>query len=143
MSVKWGKKILPLEIDVNENVGVLKAQIYALTLIPADKQKILLPGNKAITDETDLLKLALRPGAKLMLIGTPEDKQAKMDLSAKPTFEEDLTSADKAKLYQQKTGVGTGSSMCVGGDTFGTDQPGEHVLHELVRAGAKKNQRAG
>ena len=97
--------MMPLEIDLNEDVHVLKAQIYALTLIPADKQKILLPGNKAITDETDLQKLGLRPGAKLLLIGTPEDKQAKMDLTAKPTFEEELTSADKAKLYQQKTGV--------------------------------------
>lgn len=103
--MKWGKKTLPLEVDVNEDVHVLKAQIYALTLIPANRQRILLPGNKAINDETDLQKLGLRPGAKLMLIGTPEDSQAKMDLAAKPTFQEDLTSADKAKLYQQKTGV--------------------------------------
>ena len=105
MTLRWGKQNLPLTIDLNEDAAVLKAQIYALTSIPTDKQKILLKSGKSITDTTDVKALNLKDGMTFMLIGTPEDKQEKIDLTKKPLFAEDLTSVDKAKLYQQKTGV--------------------------------------
>ena len=96
---------MPLTMDSNEDATVFKAQIYALTSIPPDKQKIFLKGGKSIVDTTDLKSVDLHDGTAVMLIGTPEDKQEKMDLSKKALFAEDLTSADKARLYQQKTGV--------------------------------------
>ncbi len=105
MNLKWGKQSLPLEVDTNDDVQTLKAQIYALTYVPPDKQKILLRGGKTIVDSTIIKSLEIKDGATLMLIGTPEDKQEKMDLSKKAVFAEDLTAADKARLYQQKTGV--------------------------------------
>lgn len=44
VSLKWGKENLPISIDINEDATVFKAQIYALTAIPSDKQKIFLKG---------------------------------------------------------------------------------------------------
>jgi ubiquitin carboxyl-terminal hydrolase 14 len=96
---------LSLDADTNEDASILKAQIFGLTSIHPDKQKILLKGGKTITDTTDMKSLDLRDGSVIMLIGTPDDKQEKMDLSKKALFAEDLTSADKARIYQQKTGV--------------------------------------
>ena len=96
---------MPVDVDPNEDATVFKAQLYGLTSIPPDKQKVYLKGGKAITDTTDMKAIDLRDGSVVMLIGTPEDKQEKMDLSKKTVFAEDLTSADKARLYQQKTGV--------------------------------------
>eukprot|EP00826_Nyctotherus_ovalis_P026154 TRINITY_DN2041_c0_g1_i4.p6 TRINITY_DN2041_c0_g1~~TRINITY_DN2041_c0_g1_i4.p6 ORF type:complete len:125 (+),score=43.53 TRINITY_DN2041_c0_g1_i4:110-484(+) len=105
ISVKWGKKILKLEMDPNEDASVLKAQIYGLTFIPPDKQKIYLKGGKTITDSTDMKALDLKDGATIMLVGTPEDKQEKIDLTKKTVFAEDLTNEQKARLYNQRTGV--------------------------------------
>ena len=96
---------MPVDIDINEDATVFKAQLYGLTSIPPDKQKIFLKGGKSIIDSTDMKTLDLREGSAVMLIGTPEDKQEKMDLSKKTVFAEDLTNADKARIYQQKTGV--------------------------------------
>ena len=49
--------------------------------------------------------LDIRDGTTLMLIGTPEDKHEKIDTSKKVVTAEDLSTAEKAKLMQQKTGV--------------------------------------
>eukprot|EP00826_Nyctotherus_ovalis_P026152 TRINITY_DN2041_c0_g1_i2.p5 TRINITY_DN2041_c0_g1~~TRINITY_DN2041_c0_g1_i2.p5 ORF type:complete len:109 (+),score=41.99 TRINITY_DN2041_c0_g1_i2:181-507(+) len=92
-------------MDPNEDASVLKAQIYGLTFIPPDKQKIYLKGGKTITDSTDMKALDLKDGATIMLVGTPEDKQEKIDLTKKTVFAEDLTNEQKARLYNQRTGV--------------------------------------
>ena len=105
VNIKWGKQLLKLEIDLNENATVFKAQIYGLTSILPEKQKIFLKGGKSITDETDMKTVDLRDGSTIMLIGTPEDKEEKIDLTKKTVFAEDLSNEDKARLYKQKTGV--------------------------------------
>lgn len=117
VSVKWGKRILKLDFDPNEDASTFKAQIYGLTFIPPDKQKIYLKGGKIITDNTDMKTLDLKDGSTIMLIGTPEDKQEKIDLNKKIAFVEDLTNEEKARLYNQRTGVynlfnGVGNDSC-------------------------------
>ncbi len=43
--IKWGKqKFENVEIDLEEDILTFKAQIYALTLVPVDKQKISFKG---------------------------------------------------------------------------------------------------
>jgi len=92
-------------VDPNEDASVFKAQIYGLTFIPPDRQKILLKEGKTITDNTDMKSLGLKDGTTILLIGTPEDKQEKIDLTKKTIFSEDLTNEEKARLYNQRTGV--------------------------------------
>lgn len=103
-TIKWGPQSIPLEVDTTQDAMTLKAQLYAVTLVPIDKQKIILPGGKMITDNTDLKSLNLPPTITMMLIGTTEEKVAKFDPNKKAVFMEDLTSADKAKIYREKTG---------------------------------------
>ena len=42
VNVKWGKEKFPdVEIDVTAPVELLKAQLFALTSVPVDRQKIM------------------------------------------------------------------------------------------------------
>ena len=71
VSVKWGKtKLTDLELDTDENPQVFKAQLFALTEIPPDRQRIIY---KAMTlSETDWSAFSphLKDGITLMLLGT-------------------------------------------------------------------------
>jgi hypothetical protein len=41
IQLKWGKEKFSLEVNTKDVAGVLKAQIFTLTLVPAERQKIL------------------------------------------------------------------------------------------------------
>eukprot|EP00465_Bigelowiella_longifila_P013122 CAMPEP_0185261554 /NCGR_PEP_ID=MMETSP1359-20130426/9910_1 /TAXON_ID=552665 /ORGANISM="Bigelowiella longifila, Strain CCMP242" /LENGTH=482 /DNA_ID=CAMNT_0027848213 /DNA_START=1 /DNA_END=1449 /DNA_ORIENTATION=+ len=93
VTVKWGKKVF--EIEIGESLGEIQAQLYSLTQVPVERQKILARGRQLKKDK-DLSKI--KPGAKLMMMGTAE-------VLAAPTkeyvFEEDLTAKQKAELTKE------------------------------------------
>ena len=41
IGVKWGKEALEVEVDTSAPVELLKAQLYALTQVPPERQKIM------------------------------------------------------------------------------------------------------
>ena len=41
VKIKWGKEKLELEVDPAEPVEVLRMQLYSLTGVPAERQKIM------------------------------------------------------------------------------------------------------
>lgn len=46
ISVKWGKEKYDLELDLSsESLLDLKVKIYAITMVPVDKQKLIYKGN--------------------------------------------------------------------------------------------------
>ncbi|TDH65481.1 hypothetical protein CCR75_003912 [Bremia lactucae] len=96
VSVKWGKQVFPdVEVDKTSNVSVFKAQLYALTFVPVERQKLMSKAWKGmLKDDMDLSKLEkLVDGAGVMLMGSAEVVQ-------KPTepivFIEDMTVNDIA-----------------------------------------------
>ena len=51
VSVKWNKQVFDdVEINLSEDISLFKSQIYALTNVPLDKQKIMVKG-KIIKDD--------------------------------------------------------------------------------------------
>lgn len=45
MSVKWQKKVFPaVEIDTSQPAFVFKCQLYDLTGVPPERQKIMVKG---------------------------------------------------------------------------------------------------
>jgi len=82
----------------------------------------------------------LKEGSTVMLIGTPEELQAKMDLSKKAIFAEDLTAEDKARLYQQKTGVYFAFPKPKGNNPSGINKPWKYLLLELNNSMPEKSQ---
>ncbi|KAL8269518.1 hypothetical protein Esti_006561 [Eimeria stiedai] len=100
-TVKWGTKSFSVQIDPNEPLDVFQAQLYTLTGVPLERQKILCKGKTLKTD--DDLRAAVSAGAvKLMLMGTAEDKIESKPPPEKTVFVEDLTPAQQAALFREK-----------------------------------------
>lgn len=72
-------------------------QLFSLTAVEPDRQTLLIKGGK-LKDDTDLSKLAAKPGQVFMMMGTPSDKGATLVAPVeKPKFLEDMTEAELAK----------------------------------------------
>jgi len=51
VSIKWGKQTFTdVNIDLNDDIQTFKGQIYALSNVPVEKQKIMAKG-KVLKDE--------------------------------------------------------------------------------------------
>lgn len=50
VKVKWNKETLALDLDTNEQPNVFKAQIFALTGVSTERQKVMFKG-AVIKDE--------------------------------------------------------------------------------------------
>ena len=49
VSVKWNKsKFDDIEVDITEDPAVFKAQLFALTGVPVDRQKVMIPKSGAL-----------------------------------------------------------------------------------------------
>eukprot|EP00771_Trimastix_marina_P000730 gnl/Trimastix_PCT/1760.p1 GENE.gnl/Trimastix_PCT/1760~~gnl/Trimastix_PCT/1760.p1 ORF type:complete len:507 (+),score=161.30 gnl/Trimastix_PCT/1760:85-1605(+) len=94
VSVKWGKQKYPLTVSPSDPGVVVKSQLYSLTSVPVERQKLMFRGKK-IEDDTELSSLALRNGAVLMLIGSAEVLEEPVE---RPTFIEDLSTEDQVRF---------------------------------------------
>lgn len=94
--VKHQGKKYDVEVDTSSPGEVFKFQLFSLTGVEPDRQKILVKGGQ-LKDDTDMSKLGLKPKQALMMIGTPSG--AGLDL-VRPTepikFYEDMTEAEAA-----------------------------------------------
>ena len=89
IKIKHVKAKYDVEVLLDEPVEVLKAQLFALTGVPPERQKITA-GIKQITDDTDLKTAGLKPNQVLMLIGTADVLAA----AEKVVFVEDMAPAE-------------------------------------------------
>lgn len=71
VTVKWGKNTYDLEADTEQPPQVFKLQVYSLTGVPPERQKIMIKGG-FLKDDTEWVKVALKPGQKLMMMGTAD-----------------------------------------------------------------------
>jgi ubiquitin carboxyl-terminal hydrolase 14 len=72
VNVKWGKEQFNnVEVNTAEEPLVFKSQLYALSNVPVDKQKIMIKG-KILKDEDNLSKVGLTNGMTIMMMGTAE-----------------------------------------------------------------------
>ncbi|KAK9363715.1 hypothetical protein V1504DRAFT_444311 [Lipomyces starkeyi] len=95
-----GKKY-DVEVDLDEPGEVLKFQLYSLTGIDPDRQKILVKGGQ-LKNDTDLNTLGLKPNQTLMMLGTAGDLPK--EPATKMTFVEDMT--DQQLAQTSKTPIG-------------------------------------
>ena len=89
IKVKWNKEIFDVDVDMTAPLGVLKAQLYSLTKVPADRMKIMGLKTAHLTDDLELDKVGLTPGKTLMLIGTAEQVDLSKPADAPTHFRED------------------------------------------------------
>jgi len=102
--VKWGKrKFSDIEVDITQPAIVFKMQLYSLSGVGPESQKILVKG-KMLEDTTDMQALDLKDGATLMMMGTPDESIVKAPTSAS-VFIEDLP-PDIAEAMQSSLPAG-------------------------------------
>jgi ubiquitin carboxyl-terminal hydrolase 14 len=96
VNVKWGKEKHEVEIDEpggDDALDTFRAQLFALTGVPVERQKIMLKG-KMMKADTDMAKL--KEGAKVMLMGSAD--KAPEAPKEKIVFMEDMTAEEKTSL---------------------------------------------
>ncbi|KAK6350345.1 deubiquitinating enzyme [Orbilia brochopaga] len=94
--VKHGGKKYDLELDTSLPGEVFKMQIYSVTGVEPERQKVLIKGGQ-LKDDTDISKLGIKPGHAFMMMGTPLGAGlAKAPASIK--FLEDMSEKDLAQV---------------------------------------------
>lgn len=75
VTIKWSKQTFSdIQIDTTEPATVFKSQLWTLTGVPPERQTVLgLKGGK-LKDDTEWSATDLKPGKKLILMGTPDSK---------------------------------------------------------------------
>ncbi|KAK4153717.1 hypothetical protein C8A00DRAFT_43413 [Chaetomidium leptoderma] len=95
--IKHQGKKYDVEVDTSSTGEVLKYQLYSLTGVEPDRQKILVKGGQ-LKDDADMSKLGLKSGQVIMMMGTPgEGGGAIVRPTEKIKFLEDMTEAEAAR----------------------------------------------
>jgi ubiquitin carboxyl-terminal hydrolase 14 len=95
--VKHQGKKYDVELDPSSLGEVFKFQLYSLTGVEPDRQKILVKGGQ-LKDDTDLSKLGAKPGQTFMMMGTPSAGGAELSRPKEAIkFVEDMTEAEAAQ----------------------------------------------
>ena len=101
--MKWNKEIYPIECDLNEDAVTFKSQVYCLTNVPPEGQKLMIKG-KTLKDSDDLNKMKMADKMTIMLMGTAEGKGLKEP--EKPIkFFEDMTPEEKRAALSETAAV--------------------------------------
>ena len=95
--VKHQGKKYDVDLDPTSVGEVFKFQLYSLTGVEPERQKILVKGGQ-LKDDTDLSKLGAKPGQTFMMMGTPSESGNVLQRPKEAVkFVEDMTEAEAAK----------------------------------------------
>ncbi|KAH8740508.1 Ub6p like ubiquitin at N-terminus and ubiquitin C terminal hydrolase at the C-terminus [Cryptosporidium ryanae] len=101
VTVKWNNSVYDdIDIDLSAPIYEFREKLTELTGVLPGKQK-LMSQRGVLRDGIDLRKLGLKPGSKIVLVGTAESGHLK-NPAEKTVFIEDLTSAERAKILNEK-----------------------------------------
>lgn len=107
VTVKWRNQVFnDVELHISEPLIIFKTQLWQLTNVPPDKQKLMYKG--LLKDDVDLSNLNIKQNDRIMLIGSAET------LPEKPPntiFVEDLTPAEKEFIFQKKNIIVEGQGI--------------------------------
>ncbi|XP_077348675.1 ubiquitin carboxyl-terminal hydrolase 14 isoform X1 [Lithobates pipiens] len=88
VNVKWGKeKFDNVELNTDEPPMVFKAQLFALTGVQPDRQKVMVKGGTLKDDDWGTLKI--KNGMSLLMVGSAEALPE--EPAVRPVFVEDMT----------------------------------------------------
>ena len=91
VSVKWNKQVFnDVELNLSEDIATFKAQVYALSNVPVDKQKLLTKGKQLKDDASWSAYPGVKEGAQIMLMGTAAGNELK-NPDKQIVFVEDMT----------------------------------------------------
>ncbi|KAJ1947404.1 deubiquitinating enzyme [Kickxella alabastrina] len=108
-TVKWQGKKYEVDADITQPGETFKMQVYSLTSVAPDRQKILVKGGQ-LKDDTDMSKLGLKENQMLMMIGTVSELPKMPMTQAK--FVEDMTENEVARALAIPAGLENLGNTC-------------------------------
>lgn len=103
IKVKHQGKVYDVEVNPDSTGEELKMQLYSLTNVEPQNQKVL--AKKMVKDDTLLSSLGLKPGMTITLMGSPSAEVLIQAPKEKMKFTEDMT---EAELAQQEGAIPSG-----------------------------------
>jgi len=110
VKVKWGKELFKdVVLSTDEEPMVFRAQLFALTGVQPDRQKVMLKGMTLKIDSWANVKL--KDGITLLMMGSKEE-----DIAAAPAertkFVEDMTESELATATEMPAGLTNLGNTC-------------------------------
>ncbi|XP_062156980.1 ubiquitin carboxyl-terminal hydrolase 6-like [Alnus glutinosa] len=110
VSVKWQKELFKdVEIDTSQPPYVFKCQLYDLTGVPPERQKIMVKGG-LLKDDADWSTLGVKEGQKLMMMGTADEIIKAPEKG--PVFMEDLPEEEQVVALGHSAGLFNLGNTC-------------------------------
>lgn len=98
VKVKWGRESFPnIEVNTDEAPILFKAQLYALTGVEPNRQKVMCKGIVLKDDEWNVI---LQNNAVILLLGTKEEVPT--EPQERPKFIEDMNESELASAVSDR-----------------------------------------
>lgn len=107
--VRHAGKKYDVTVDLSEPGIVFKNQLYSLTGVSPERQKLLVKGGQ-LKDDADLSKLNWKPGQSLLMMGTAGELPK--EPTSKPKFIEDMSDFQIAQETKYPTGLVNLGNTC-------------------------------
>lgn len=131
--VKHQGKKYNVDLDPSSLGEVFKFQVYSLTGVEPDRQKILVKGGQ-LKDDTDLSKLGAKPGQTFMMMGTPAGGNELSRPTEAIKFLEDMTEAEAAQqVGATPAGLQNLGNTCYLNSTLQTLRAVPELQEQLVK----------
>ena len=114
MKVKWGKELFnEVELNTDEEPVVFKAQLFALTGVQPNRQKVMIKG-AAIKDESwENVTGKMKNGATLLLMGSKEEDIPKeVTATERIKFVEDMDESQLQSALKLPAGLTNLGNTC-------------------------------
>ncbi|XP_053393894.1 ubiquitin carboxyl-terminal hydrolase 14-like [Mercenaria mercenaria] len=109
VNVKWGKeKFTDVECNTEEPPEVFKAQLFALSGVQPDRQKVMMKG--AVLKDDGWGNMKLKDGAMLLMMGTADELP--QEPVQKTVFMEDMTDQQLASALEVPAGLTNLGNTC-------------------------------
>ena len=109
IKVKWGKEIFQdVEVDTDEEPMVFKAQLFALTGVQPERQKVMLKG--AILDQS-WDKVRIKDGIMMLMMGTKDEDMPSQPVE-KTKFVEDMDERELSRAMDMPAGLQNLGNTC-------------------------------